>query len=487
MPRLRTCILVGALVAVAVPRAARADASSEPAPSDAAVIDAPPVGADAATPSEQTVPSSAPGEESGVRERSRDPRAAALVVPRMILALPEAAIRIGTEPIRLLMMLEDRYHVAHRLRRFFFNDAGTFGIFPTLFFETGFGANAGLRLVHRDLFRRGENLGLRVGFGGPYQQIYTARLDTGERLRRVTFGVDGGYSVTNRSRFYTVGNVDEVDAEDVDVLLDARTADVAVRSRYVERALYASLRADVELAPGLALEVGERIRRRTFGIGSGTRESFPWITDAYAEQTIVGFEGQTDAYGDVHARFERTRSDRPLVTEALPTRGVRADAWGGYQHGIANPYRFGRAGGDLQGWVPLFGGDRVLRLRLRVASVFGEDARIPFVDLPTLGGGLLLRGYPRERFRDRITTLSTVEYQFPVLYRAGAYVFVDAGRVFHDFGEIREGPFRVGYGGGFVAFKQSSFLMAIQVASSIDRGVYVHVNLTTTDAVGDLE
>src|SRR5690606_18508859 len=114
--------------------------------------------------------------------------------------------------------LEDRYHVAARLRSFFFNDAGTFGIFPTLFFETGFGANVGLRLVHRDLFGRGERLMLRAGFGSVERQTYRGRIDSGDRLGRVRLGLDGGYTVTNANRFYTVGNRDERDAADVDAI-----------------------------------------------------------------------------------------------------------------------------------------------------------------------------------------------------------------------------------------------------------------------------
>lgn len=74
-----------------------------------------------------------------------------------------------------------------------------------------------------------------------------------------------------------------------------------------------------------------------------------------------------------------------------------------------------------------------------------------------------------------------------MLYRTGAYVFVDAGRVYHDLPDFRHGPLRLGYGGGLVAFKQSNFLFGFQVASSLDRGVYLHLNLTTTDAIGERE
>ncbi len=430
---------------------------------------------------------SAPGGESGVVERDARVTRGLLVVPRAVLVVPETVLRLGTEPVRLLMLLEDRHHVVARLRRFFFNDAETFGIFPTFFFETGFGANVGLRVVHRDLLGRGERLNLRAGFGGPERQVYTLGLDSGDRLEAVSLRLDGGYAITNRSRFYTVGNRDEVDAEDVAGVLDARDADVAVRTRYIERSVFAATRVEVRAADRFGISVGERIRRRGFGTGSATNPSFPWITEVYAEQSIVGFEDQVDSYSDVHAHYEDTRSDRPLITEALPTRGVRIDGWGGYQRGIGSPFRLGRVGADVQGWIPLFGGDRVLRVRLRMASVIGEDAQIPFVDLPTLGGRVLLRGYPRDRFRDRTVTLSTIEYQFPVLYRAGAYVFVDAGRAFYDFSDFADGPLRVGFGGGFVAFKQQRFLTAIQVASSRDGGVYLSVNFTSTDALGDLE
>lgn len=427
------------------------------------------------------------GDEPGSPHRPRRGAAALLWIPRMVLFVPQSAVILAIQPVRLILILQDRYNVIERARRFFFNDAETFGVFPTVFYETGFGANAGLRLVHRDIFGEGEHLSIRSGFGGVNRQVYELSVDTGRRLRPFQLTANGGYEASNRRRFYTFGNVDEIREERVTGLLDAESASVAVRTRYDVRALWLSFGAKATVSPRLELSWKERLRRRTFSVGDDPDDDPPWLTDIYAASTVVGFEDQSDIYTELRASFDDTRSLSLLAKPDLPTQGGRVELWGGFQQGIGSPFRFGRAGFDAQTWIHLFGGNRVLRLRLRASAVIGEDDRIPFADFPTLGGSLLLRGYARDRFRDRLAVTATAEYRFPLVYQAAAYLFADVGRVYERVSALTFEDLRVGYGGGLIVISRSRFLAGVQIASSIDRGVYGHFNLKTTDAPGAID
>ncbi len=58
------------------------------------------------------------------------------------------------------------------------------------------------------------------------------------------------------------------------------------------------------------------------------------------------------------------------------------------------------------------------------------EGQVPFLDLPTLGNDDILRGYPKNRFRDRNFVAAQVEYRFPVWWRFGLVGFAGAGDVF---------------------------------------------------------
>ncbi len=407
-------------------------------------------------------------------------------IPRLVLFVPQTAIILLTQPGRLLLYYEDRYKVIERARRFFFNDAETFGIYPTFFYATGFGLSAGARLVHRDLFGQKEQLSIDAGFGGIERQIYELSADTGRRLESFELGLNGGYEATNRHRFYTIGNVDQVAPEDVLGMLDAQEADVAVRTRFNLHTWWATVSAQARIAPRFTIEASERLRHRAFSVGSEDVQT-PWITDVYASQTLVGYRDQSDSYTGLHASYGGTRSMSVLAPADIPTQGARVDLWGGYQRGIASPFHFGRAGFDAQAFIHLFGGNRIFRLRLRMDSVIGDDDRIPFIDYPSLGGWLLLRGYNRDRFRDHIAAVTTAEYRFPLVYQTSAYLFVDTGRVYHRVEDLGFEDLRVGYGGGLILVSRLHFLASALIASSIDGGVYAWINLSTNDALGPID
>ncbi len=71
----------------------------------------------------------------------------------------------------------------------------------------------------------------------------------------------------------------------------------------------------------------------------------------------------------------------------------------------------------------------VLALQSRVRLAYGN---IPFLDMSTLGNDDLLRGYPKNRFRDRHFAGTQLEYRFPLFWRIGWVAFAGVGDVFEQ-------------------------------------------------------
>jgi outer membrane protein assembly factor BamA len=69
----------------------------------------------------------------------------------------------------------------------------------------------------------------------------------------------------------------------------------------------------------------------------------------------------------------------------------------------------------------------ILALQAKGRFTFGS---VPFLDLSTLGNDDILRGYPKNRFRDRHFMATQVEYRFPLWWRFGAVAFAGVGDVF---------------------------------------------------------
>lgn len=341
-----------------------------------------------------------------------------------------------------------------------------------------------MRLLHRDLFGHGEALRLRAGFGGIYQQEYEASIDTGRLLGgRSRMGLSAEYEIRQNGRFSGVGNADRVSREEADIPIGVFDPEQSVRTRYRRRVLLGRLHATQSPTDELTLRATHVWRWRKYSVGQLDGSGTPWITEVYERDRLLGFGGGlVSVYNELYLRWNHRIVWHPLLPVALPSQGIRVDAWAGWQTGLeADPSQLGRYGLDVQPFIELFGGDRVLRLRLRYAAVVGPRRNIPFEDWPNLGGSTLLRGYGRERFRGRATLLSTVEYRYPVQPNISSYIFVDAGRAYAALDAFTLEGMRVGFGGGLLLYTESTFLIGLQMSSSIDGGVQVNVKVNTTD------
>lgn len=91
----------------------------------------------------------------------------------------------------------------------------------------------------------------------------------------------------------------------------------------------------------------------------------------------------------------------------------------------------------------------VLALQTRVRLAFGD---VPFLDMSTLGNDDLLRGYPRNRYRDHHFAATQLEYRFPLFWRLGLVTFAGVGDVFNELNDLslRDAKYSVGTGLRFI-------------------------------------
>ncbi len=226
----------------------------------------------------------------------------------------------------------------------------------------------------------------------------------------------------------------------------------------------ASVAPELELGDvRLKLKLGfERFPDRYFGLGArapaSAEEGFTpvvWTAKGEGEYRLAGdvFVG-----GDLEVRHVRIADSEAggLVEGAPGARGGLALGLGAHVsldtrdaprgtrsggllrlsamhfEGALGADRFERFTLDARRFVPLFG-EHVLALR-GLAEVHQGD--VPFHQMSMLGGGDLLRGLYRGRYRDRHLATAQAEYRMPLFWRLGLAGFVEAGTVAHEITDL---------------------------------------------------
>jgi outer membrane protein assembly factor BamA len=406
--------------------------------------------------------------------------------PRAVFAVPRLAFRTATELLMIGPRLEDDHHVSRHADELFWNDERTFGVYPMLYYGTGIGGNVGLQLVHKDLAGHGEGLRLRAAYGAPYRQLYDAQVDSGARFGPVRSTLLVGYLRNDAERFYGLGNADEQSPSEVALPLDAQTAGPAVYTKYRVEQVRTNAAAEVPLARALTTRALHSWRIRQVSTGPSEDFDTQWVSEVFDPDTLVGWgPALVDAYSELSLILDTREALRADVPRELPGGGFRGQVWTGLQAGVVEPHpTFGRAGFDAQQFIDVFRGNRILRLRLRGATALGPVEQIPFLDVPSLGGSQLLRGYDTNRFRGRVTALLSAEYRYPIQESLAAYVFSDAGQVWPGWEDVSLASLRdvrVGFGAGLQVYSSRLALFRGQIASSIDGGVFLHLKVNTSD------
>lgn len=86
-------------------------------------------------------------------------------------------------------------------------------------------------------------------------------------------------------------------------------------------------------------------------------------------------------------------------------------------------------------------------LAFQAKARFASGA-VPFLDLSIVGNDDLLRGYPKNRFRDNHFIGTQVEYRFPLFWRLGMTTFAGVGDVFKQQSDLKLEKLKYSVGAG---------------------------------------
>ena len=414
-----------------------------------------------------------PHESQGISIAEKRPHPTAKNIAKSLLYLPRRILQLSLVGPRLGFWAYDQYDLRERFFDIFFNEDRTIGVFPMMFFETGFGLNAGVHLIHRQTPR--TKVHVRAGYGTSARQVYSATLSSHSLAKRFALRFQLLYSTHPNSRFFGIGNgdlIDSIPASPIDPITD----NTAVATRYRHNDLESTVEAAMQVTNLLSFQLRGSIASQVFRDNPALgRDEF--LADAYDAVELVGYEEDLRNFKvGLGAIYDSRTTARSHLWRVTPSTGNRWSTAITYQYGLGqDPSRFARLEGQFHHWFNLYRGDRVLVVGLNVETIVGNIHKIPFVDLATLGGTEQLRGYRRGRFRDKIAASATIEYNFLVQERMSMYTFVDAGRVWRDLDSLTMRGIRVGFGGGLRIHSRNTFIARLLVASSRSGGITVHL------------
>jgi outer membrane protein assembly factor BamA len=115
-----------------------------------------------------------------------------------------------------------------------------------------------------------------------------------------------------------------------------------------------------------------------------------------------------------------------------------------YTQALGSSFNFFVANGAYQNYWT-FRNKHTLAFQTKVRLSYGE---VPFLDLSTLGSDELIRGYPKNRFRDHHFVGTQLEYRFPLFWRLGMVGFAGIGDVFSSVSDIRANTLKYSIGSG---------------------------------------
>lgn len=425
-----------------------------------------PVSTPPAVPRREPRPDEASGvlvdDESTSSERAR-------VLPRALLFFPKILFTAAVQPIRGVAYVYEKYDVIDRLTDATFTDDRKFGVYPVGGYESSFGFKIGARLLWKDIFGHSERIKLRADYGGEFRYAFGAHVGTGKLLGPIRLEADTSIERRPHEHFYGLGNGEELDnppASPIDPSMDS----TSISSRFQEDAFRNVGTLDIAFADEFHARTSGALMYRDFAPPPEMDEKN--IETNFDTAKLVGFQdGVKNLYVEEELVLDTRRAASPYPTQTIDGAGWLARGHFGITRGIdRDPSHYYSYGGELQRYFDLYDGTRTLALRAMVDAIGGTDGRtdgkIPFIDLPRLGGSEYLRGYPTGRFRDRIVMLGTAEYTWALMHNASAFTFIDVGQALASFEDAPSEKIRFGYGFGIQLHTKNTFLVRTQLAFS---------------------
>ena len=222
------------------------------------------------------------------------------------------------------------------------------------------------------------------------------------------------------------------------------------------------------IAFDLLVDYDKWIKNSFFGIGNGSRfTDREYYTREPLEISLAASRGFSPLFvGQGGIRFKTVRNFNFADTSALaqleppasastatyqslfisarydsrnsyvnPTLGsaVQCDVERAFHTSPGN-FQFTRLSLSLQNYSTVFYPTTVLALRWVAQGIIGDN--LPVQVMSSVGGNNTLRGSPQDRFLDKISAVANVELRFPLYWRFGGVVGIDAGKVWNSVGNV---------------------------------------------------
>jgi hypothetical protein len=367
--------------------------------------------------------------------------------------------------VRGVAYLQGRWKVFTRIRDVFQNDAGTLAVYPLGAYSSAFGATLGARAYWKDFGGNAERITVSAARGGAVVKALEATVELPRVLGTRWYVETGVRWEENINQYFAgIGNGEVTEGMN----LDARDGSVA--SRFAQERFLAAAKTGVNLdAPGRRLRAGTTAiyNDRTFGPAPDSPESLEMVYDT---TTVPGF--------DTGFRTLETTLDVELDTRNTlgPTSaGGVARAFVGGASVLGRDVRYAHYGLELAYFFEPFWKDRVVVARVVHEGAREIDGDLPFTELPRLGGARRLRGYAGDRFRDRLATIATLEYHYPIHANFTGHLFGEVGKVARTYGELATNglaDWHLAYGGGLIIHTTTKVKLRFDVAWGDGMQVY---------------
>jgi hypothetical protein len=330
---------------------------------------------------------------------------------------------------------------------------------PTAVVDLGMVGSVGLALRWIHALAEQNSLQLRGATGGADYWRFSL-LDRVVLGPRTSVGVRGEYLERGDWRFYGLGPL--------------------TRERDEQRLHWARADARFFVDYGLLEHAGLDL---AMGLRAD-RFDTPMLT-APQQTTLPGYEDNAAFFSLARGFVDTRPRDAPNVSGARLEAGVEHDA-----DLARRDRRWLRYDVEAAGFLEVMRPGRVLSLRAYAAFADAlADAPVPLVDLATLGGFEMMRGWFVGRFRGESAAVFTLNYRYPVWYLLDGNVYVEAGNAFgrhlegfdprHLYGSAglgfrttgnRDASFDVIFAVGTSRFVEPFGIRSFRLAVGLDRG-----------------
>lgn len=292
----------------------------------------------------------------------------------------------------------------------------TFEPLPILMYSTDIGFGYGAKFFLLNSLRRNESFDALIFFstgvdtveGERRYRFVFSKPDFDRRQGKVyplAFDLLIDYDIWINNSFFGIGNGSDFDD----------------REYYTREPFEVSLALSRGFSPRTVGQVGYRYK---------TVKNFNFASDSRLAR-LPGLSRSRVTYASLFATYRYDTRD--IFTN--PSRGlvVQGEVEYAPDTGLSN-VAFTRVATWLQYYSILFYPHTVFAFRLGGQALVGSD--LPVQVLLPIGGSITMRGYPRDRYLDKVSAVSNAELRFPLFWHLGGVVGVDAGKVWHRPDEI---------------------------------------------------